>query len=371
MGNRPVKIKRNTSISGKKYSRKRTAKKVVSIIFALAALLALGFFGAPAVVEMLNNMGEKQQHVISEPPAEPTPTPGETVEPTTNPGDVENDIVEKTNICSMVDVYSLTNETAITQQAAALKEKGVSYAVVTLKNADGLIHYDSKTAIGSQAKHSQQIDVAKVVEIFGQNDITVVAEIYTFKDKTAPNIDRSTAVKYTGTDMNWWDSSKELGGKPWANPASSTMQQYIADLVQEIKTQFGIKNFIFSGVQLPTGYSLDKRDFGVSESALQAQLQGFIDTMENKVAAFGGDAFFAFDMAAVNGGDVAKYIVAPQRLGAANMLLEGTAEDFAAADLAAISEKLKNDYSVEMLIYHNTEGSVDNPIPRGDDYFVQ
>ena len=371
MGNRPVKIKRNTSISGKKYSRKRAAKKVFSIIFALAALLALGFFGAPAVVEMLNNMGEKQQHTISEPPAEPTPTPGEVVEPTTNPGDVENDIVEKTMLCSMVDVNSLANEAAITQQAASLKDKGVSYAVITLKNKDGFVHYDSKTTIGSQAKHKQQIDVAKVVEIFGQHDITVVANIYTFMDKTAPDIDRSTAVLYVGTDYKWLDSSKELGGKAWANPASSTMQQYIGDIVQEIKTEFGIKNFIFSGVQLPTGYSLDKRDFGVSESALQAQLQGFIDTMENKVAAFGGDAFFAFDLAAVNGGDVAKYIVAPQRLGAANMVLEGTAEDFAAADLAVISKKLKNDYSVEMLIYRNTEGSMDNPVPDGDDYFVQ
>lgn len=371
MANKPVKIKRNASISGKKYNRKRNAKKAVSIVFALAALLALGFFGAPAVMEMLENMQNKQQNIISEPPAEPTPTPGDTVEPTANPGDVQDDIVMQTKLLYNVSVYSLTTDDGIAQQAALLKEKGVDYAVITLKNADGFVHYDSKTEIGSQAKHNQLIDVKKVVEAFAENDITVVANIYTFMDKTAPAIDRTTAVKYLGTDMNWLDSSKELGGKPWANPASAAMQQYITDLVQEIKTDYGIKNFIFSAVQLPTGYSLDKRDFGVSESALQAQIQGFIDTLENKVAAFGGSAFFAFDITAVNGGDVSKYIVAPQRLGAANMVLTGTEEEYQAADLAAISEKLREDYSVEKLIFWNTEGSLTDKVPAADDYFVQ
>jgi len=371
MANKPIKIKRNTSLSGKKYSRKRTAKKVFSIVFAFGALLALGFFGAPAVVEMIGSIKDRPAPVISQPPAQPTPTPGEEIEPTANPGDVQNDIVQTTKVVSKVEVYSLTSEAAIKQQAAELKAKGVDYAVITLKNADGFIDYDTKTAIGSQAKHNQLIDVKMVVDIFAQQDITVVANLYAFQDKNAPVIDRTTAVKYQGTDMNWLDTSKELGGKPWANPASSVMQQYIDELVQEIKTQFGIRDFIFSAVQLPTGYSLDKRDFGVSESALQAQLQGFIDTMENKVAAFGGDAFFEFDIAAVNGGDVSKYIVAPQRLGAANLVLTGTQADYDAADLAAISAKLKNDYMVEMVIFRNTEGSVTDNVPDGDDYFVQ
>lgn len=370
MANKPVKIRRNTSISGKKYKRKTTAKKIFGMLFALGALLALGFFGAPAVVQMINDIKDRPQTVISEPPAEPTPTPGEIVEPTTNPGDVQNDIVQQTKVCAYVDAYSLSDETLIAQKAEELKQKGVHYAVVTLKNQDGLLHYESKTEIGLQAKHNQIIDVEKAVEIFGRNDIAVVAEIYTFRDKTTPTIDRTTAVKYQGTDMNWLDSSKELGGKPWANPASSTMQQYIMDIVQEINTLYGIENFIFSGTHLPTGYSLDKRDFGVSDAALQAQLQGFIDMMENKVAAFGGDAFFVFDLAAVNGGDVAKYMVAPQRLGAANIILTGSGEDFASADIAAVSEKLKEDFDVEKLVFRNTDGDISGLVTDGDDYFI-
>ena len=371
MANKPVKIKRNTSISGKKYHRKAAAKKILSILFALAALLALGFFGAPAVAEMINNIKERPQPVITEPPAEPTPTPGEIIEPTINPGDVETDIVVKTNICSYVDVKNLLSDTAIRQQASQLKEKGVTIAVVTLKNADGTINYPSKTAIGSQAVAKQTVDFKLVADIFAENDIALAANVYTFMDKTAPDIDRETAVLYKGTDFKWLDTSKEFGGKPWANPASGVMQQYLYDLVQEIKTEFGIKYFIFSGTHLPTGYSLEMRDFGVSDAALQAQLQGFISSMQSKVAAFGGDAFFEFDLGAINGGDVAKYIVAPQRLGAANIVVSGTAEDYLAADIAQISRKLKEDFEVEKIAFRCTDGNLTDTVPDDDDYFVQ
>ncbi len=369
MAKKQMKIKRNVSVAGRRQRRTIAAKKILTVLFALGGLLAIGFFGAPAVVEFISGLGEKNDIVISQPQAEPTPE--NVVEPTTNPGDVQTDITEKTGVYALVDVYTLTSDSGIDAAAADLASKGVTHAVVTLKNQDGLLHYESATQTGAQAKHNQTIDVKKVVEVFGAKDITVVANIYTFKDKTTPNIDRTTGVKYIGTDMNWWDSSKEFGGKPWANPASSTMQQYIADLVQEIKTQFGIKDFIFSAVQLPEGYSLDKRDFGVGMGALQAQMQGFIDNMEAKVAAFGGDAFFAFDLAAVNGGDVAKYIVAPQRLGAANIALVGTQADFDAADLGGLSAKLKDDYSVEKLVFWNTEASLENTVPQADSYFVK
>lgn len=371
MANKPMKIKRNASVAGRKYKRTIAAKKILALLFALAGLIAIGYFGAPAVVEFVNGLGENNDIVINQPSAEPTPTPGEIVEPTTNPGDVRTDVTEKTGVYALVDVYSLTSDGGIEAAVADCAAKGVTHAVVTLKNADGFLHYESGTTIGTQAKHNQTIDVKKVVDMFGAKDIEVVANIYAFKDKTTPNIDRSTAVKYVGTDMNWWDNSQEFGGKPWANPASGVMQQYIADLVQEIKTDFGINDFMFSAVQLPEGYSLDKRDFGVSESALQAQVQGFIDNMEAKVAAFGGDAFFAFDIAAANGGDVAKYIVAPQRLGAANLALVGTAADFETADLESLSAKLKEDFSVEKIVFWNTEAALDGKAPETDSYFIK
>ena len=131
MANKPVKIKRNTSISGKKYQRKVAAKKIFSIIFALGALLALGFFGAPAVVEMINNMKDRPQQIITEPPAEPTPTPGEIIEPTTNPGDAQTDIIIKTNICSYVDVKNLLTE-ASALDGCILEKRLISFSIFSV-----------------------------------------------------------------------------------------------------------------------------------------------------------------------------------------------------------------------------------------------
>jgi hypothetical protein len=222
-----------------------------------------------------------------------------------------------------------------------------------------------------QINEAQLREQDRVFGAFKANGIDVTAQVYAFMDKIAPSADVSTAVMYKGSTYRWFDSDPALGGKPWANPASGVMQQYLYDLVQEIKTQFGIKYFIFSGTQLPTGYSLDKRDFGVSEAALQAQLQGFISSMQSKVAAFGGDAFFEFDLGAINGGDVAKYMVAPQRLGAANIVVSGTAEDYLAADIAQISRKLKEDFEVEKLAFRCTDGNLTDTVPDDDDYFVQ
>mgnify|MGYP006974330308 CR=1 FL=1 len=74
MAKKPIKIKRNNSISGKRRLRNVVVKKVLSLIFAAGALFAIGFLGAPAVVEMLGNMGQPDSESIA-PPAEPTPTP--------------------------------------------------------------------------------------------------------------------------------------------------------------------------------------------------------------------------------------------------------------------------------------------------------
>ena len=72
MAKKPVKIKRNHSISGKRRQRNEIVKKVLSLVFALGALLAIGFFGAPAVAEMMDNMSKPK------PQNTPSPTPAVT-----------------------------------------------------------------------------------------------------------------------------------------------------------------------------------------------------------------------------------------------------------------------------------------------------
>ena len=366
MARKPIKIKRYNSISGKRRQRNTIIKKVISLVFALGALLAIGFFGAPAVVEMANNMSKPK------PQNTPSPTPAVTApvenQPTANPSDIQVDTATS-YVYYTVDQSSLYSTEAFEKAILALKAAGADNAVVTLKDAQGLVWFDTQTEMGQQAKSSTLADVKRMVEICKENDVTLTAHLYVFHDRIAPTVNRDTAVKYKGTDMNWLDTSKEFGGKPWANPASAVMQEYIYDLVKELG-EMGVKEFIFSGVQLPTGYSLEYRDFGVSDAQLQAQLQGFINTMTSKVAAKGGDAYFAFDVKAISGADVAKYIVAPQRYGAANIVATGTAEEFAEFGKTALSA-LEKDENVERVVVWNVAGASETDPHAANGYFVK
>ena len=367
MANKPIKIKRNNSISGKRRQRNSVIKKVLSLVFALGALLAIGFLGAPAVMEMVDNMSKPK------PQNTPSPTPVVTApaesQPTTNPSDVQDDNTKQKFVYGALEQNALYNEDTFKNAVAALKAKGVDNVVVTLKDPQGLVWFDTQTEMGTQAKSATVADVKRLVEICADNDVEFTAQLYVFHDRIAPTVNRDTAVKYKDTDMNWLDSSKELGGKPWANPASSVMQQYIYDLAKEL-SDMGVKNFIFSGVQLPTGYSLEMRDFGVSDAQLQAQLQGFINTLTSKVDAWGGDAYFAFDVVAISGADVAKYIITPQRYGPANIVVTGTAENFAAYGEGAHTA-LANDENVERIVVWNTDGNAETDPQAPNGYFVK
>lgn len=359
MANKPVKIKRNTSISGKKRQRNATIKKVAGIVLTVAGLGALGFFGAPAVMEMIDNLNNPKPPV-AEPAITPEqqPTPQASMQPAEDPSDVQvENIPVKTAVYSAVTANDVRDEAAMQATAQRLKAMGVTDAVVTFKDSEGRIYFETATEIGQQAKGPVMIDVAKLVEIFDASDIEVTAQVYAFMDKITPAIDRSTAVKYKGTDMNWLDSSKELGGKPWANPASETMQNYIFDLTRELGEK-GVKDFIISGVQLPTGYSLEYRDFGVTDEQLQAQLQGFINTIQSKIAAKGGNAYLAYDLEALNAGDNTKYMISPLRYGASHVVLVGKAADFENGAADAVIGKYSADEAVEVLVVWNTEASL-------------
>ena len=110
MAKKPIKIKRNNSISGKRRQRNYVVKKVLSLVFAAAALLAIGFMGAPAIAEMAENMSKpKPQNTPS-----PTPVvtaPAET-QPTTDPSDIQIDTTKEKFVYGMVEQTALYSEDA-------------------------------------------------------------------------------------------------------------------------------------------------------------------------------------------------------------------------------------------------------------------
>ena len=357
MANKPIKIKRNTSISGKKRQRNALIKKVASIVLTVSGLAALGFLGAPAVMEMIDNINSPKPPV-EQPVVTPAPEPTQQPEATNDPSDVQQeDIPVKTAVYSAVTANDVRDEAAMKATAQRLKGMGVTEAVVSFKDADGRIYFESESEIAKQAKGPVMIDVEQLVDVFAQQDISITAQVYAFRDKITPSIDISTAVMYKGSAYRWFDSDPALGGKPWANPASAVMQDYIYGIVKELGEK-GVKDFIISGVQLPTGYSLEYRDFGVTNDQLQAQLQGFINTVQSRVAAKGGDAYLAYELEALVSGDVSRYIINPMRYGASHVVLVGGAPQFENGAADAVAAKFAADEAVDVLCMWNTDASL-------------
>ena len=65
-----------------------------------------------------------------------------------------------------------------------------------------------------------------------------------------PRIDRTMAVHYNKTQMIWLDNEASKGGKPWLNPYSQTAQNYLLEVVKEVKN-LGVDAILLDGVQLP------------------------------------------------------------------------------------------------------------------------
>lgn len=372
MSKKQFKIKRYSSPMGNNHKKRRITKRVIGFTLALVVLLGVGYFGAPFVFD---NIGKLWQGFKENQPQTPEPTP--TASPTIDDGtSSEIDTPDpgiatpKTLVyCEVLPTELLTKD-AVLAKAIELKAKGVMTAVITLKNPAGNIFFGSATDLGKGAKGTVTLDLVMIADTFKEQGIISCANLYTFMDKTTPTLDRTIAVKYIGTDYTWLDSAKELGGKPWSNPASTVMQNYIYSLSEEILSA-GFKEIIYSGTQLPTGYSLDKREFGATNDQLLAQIKGFINTLQTKVSAFGARASFSFDFASVNSGDYTKYLEPPVRLGAENIILTCQFSELSQVDIDAFADKIKGEESIDNLSIWLLDATFENPSTSLSGYFVK
>ncbi|MBP0980474.1 MAG: hypothetical protein J6Q18_02810, partial [Oscillospiraceae bacterium] len=179
----------------------------------------------------------------------------------------------------------------------------------------------------SQLMAEKVIDLSLLTSKLSAAGITPVARLYTFMDKLISNVERSTAVMYLGTDTRWLDSSAALGGKAWANPASQIMRDYIISLTDEIMS-LGVKEIIYAGFHTPTGYSLDKRDFGATMDQVLANMRSLYNTLEAKVSAKGGRCSLQVEYTALMPeGNYSHYIVHPYQLGAENIIITAKGGD--------------------------------------------
>ena len=334
---KPVKIKRYKNSMGTSAVTAHKVKQLLPIVAAVLAIVLVGFLLGKPVLNMLSGAGKSDSSsssriVDTSSKLEDSSVRTDVSQPSSdaqsdNPQPEVIQPVAKTRIYYYADTFALSTEAGIDGVIAQMKSKGATHLVFDVKNQDGNLLYASANQYGSQLVADKTVDIKALVSKLSQNGITPVARMYTFMDKLISNVERSTAVMYQGTDTRWLDSGAALGGKAWANPASQIMRDYIISLTDEVMS-LGIKEIVYAGFHTPTGYSLDKRDFGATMDQVLASMRSLYNTLEAKVSAKGGRCSLQVEYSALMPeGNYSHYIVHPYQLGAENIIITAKGGD--------------------------------------------
>ena len=319
---KPVKIKRYKKSSGSTRQIMNTVKNVAVFVVAAVIIVGAGYFLGKPLLNFVSQASKYKPDSSQATSSGPNSASDTVSQQPSSKDEGETPVIGiKNRVYYFADTQKLQSAQSIKTVVDDMKAKGATHCVFTVKDRDGYILYNSTNQYASQLKGTAVLDLPLVVKTLTENSITPVAQVYTFMDKMISTVERTTAVLYQGTDARWLDSSAALGGKAWANPASSVMQQYLTDLTDELISQ-GVKEFIFAGYSTPTGFSLDKREFGASQEQVLAHMKTLISTLEGHVSAKGGYAAWQYDYSSVMaGGNYAQYIIHPFQLGAGNVII--------------------------------------------------
>ena len=335
---KPIKIKRYKNSMGTGTNTVYKVKRLIPLVAGVLAIVLVGFLLGKPLMDMLTGAGKddsssqptdtsSRTEITSQP--SPSAQPDVTPQPTPSSSPVEDQppVVAKTRVYFYADTAQLATDAGVDSVIARMKNAGATHLVFDVKNQDGNVMYVSSNGYASQLQSDKAVDLKALTARLEQNGITPVARMYTFMDKMISTVERSTAVMYQGTDTRWLDSSAALGGKAWANPASQIMQDYIIVLTDEIMSM-GVKEIIFAGFHTPTGYSLDKRDFGATMDQVLANMKNLIGTLKAKISAKGGYAVWQVEYTAVMAeGNYSHYVVHPYQLGAENIIITAKGGD--------------------------------------------
>ena len=117
-----------------------------------------------------------------------------------------------------------------------LARQGAAYAVVTLKDATGVVYYASQVPAAAASPARVTVDPARVAAIFREEGLIPVAKLAAFRDPAGARADHAMAIGYTGQAYLWLDNKASADGKPWLNPYADAAVQYIGDLIDELHT---------------------------------------------------------------------------------------------------------------------------------------
>jgi hypothetical protein len=336
-------------------SRARRVRRILQWAAGAAAVFAIGFFAAPALLNWGTHawytrvkgrdLDSASSAAASSAASGASSAAESTAAESAASSSAGGDTAAHTGLWSTVSLSALSGPDAIQQTAAELKAQGVEYAVVPLKDSSGYIYYASAVPSASGSIAATTIDAAAVAQALTAQGITPVAGLCAFRDPLAAYTDRTMGIHYTGTDYMWLDAKADAGGKPWLNPYSASAVQFIGDLIQEA-SGMGYQQVVLSCVQFPA-YAGDKQDFGDTAGVDRAgQLAADIAAWGTR---FSGSVTLWYEVPyeTCAAPDTTLGGAAPGALGMSNLMVTMSA-DTASADSAAQSAPAAADVAAAM-----------------------
>ncbi|MCI2046335.1 MAG: putative glycoside hydrolase [Faecalibacterium sp.] len=332
-----VKRYRHSFYSGRLF----LAKKAIAWVVGIAALFAVGFLAAPAVLNWgthvwytkIKGLNLSQSTSVAE--SEPASSAASSEAASTASEQAASTPTAQIGEGSWttLSLAALGDQTAIDQAAADLATQGVHYGVVPLKDASGYIYYASAVPNAAKSIAATTIDASATAAALKAKGIVPVAYLCAFQDPLSAYTDRTMAIHYGGSDYLWLDAASDAGGKPWLNPYADTAVQYIGDLIEEAYNM-GYEQVILSTAQFPA-YVGAKQDFGDTQGRDRAaQLTQDFAAWETR---FDGRVTLWYEVSYANcaAPGTALGDSMPGALGVENLMIQLPAESDTSAESAA------------------------------------
>ena len=262
----------------------QSQKKVAVYVFMFFVIASVSFFGVKLAINISYAPIDTQQETVAE--------------------NTFGEMILSQGVKALYMPHEkMGDEEYIKDFIKQVKRKDCNSVVIDFKTADGRLCYSSmneNAIIGSCAVYDNDT-ARRVVDLFAQADIAVIARLYCFSDNRVATANASVAVKYMDTEVNWLDGSDDKGGKAWLNPYSKSVRNYIATVAKEVSA-LGVSVFILEDLQFPDGNNTAAATYPgeKNQSSRNVMLK---NTLSQVKKAVGENAVVILSQSAVNASD--------------------------------------------------------------------
>ena len=259
------------------YSGPQRVRRAVILVLVVALLFAVGWFIGPHVIDFgtrtwysikRGGAADSVSSSAAQSQPESQSQPGSIPEPQPEPAAPQ---VEQGS-WAFVSLSSIDTAQKAQDTAQKMAQQGVHYAVIPLKDEQGYIYYPSTLPTAAPSVAATTIDAAAAAQAFRQAGLEPVAQLCAFRDPKSPYTDRTMGIHYQDSEYFWLDAAQDAGGKAWMDPYSPSAQNFIQDLMNEVRG-LGFEQILLSGMQFPpttnenAGYQSADRRPGINRLA--------------------------------------------------------------------------------------------------------